>query len=292
MPRYFVRPLFLLILIVASAIQARPAGAQAVRGVVVDDQNLAKVGTATVLAVKDDAPGQGTETDAQGRFFLPLPGAGEYRLEVRRIGYETTRSQAFRVEVGDTVSVEFRVAPDAVLVDPITVTAHSLRGRNLFERHRDEWGKGVLFDPQQIDSMHLHAPAEVFRDVDHVKLTWGWGALDASGVRGPLPSVVSQEGTGCLLYMLNRVWIYPDAGAGDQSSPSSPSRHLSSSASKMSATQPEWTNYQLENLLPQDIAAVEVYRSVDEVPPELRRFTNRFPLSNCGLVVFWTKSAW
>jgi hypothetical protein len=281
MRRHLVRFLFLFVLIVPVASRPRPVAAQAVRGVVVDDRNLSRVGTATVRVVKGDAPGLGTETDAQGHFLLPLPGAGEYRLEVQRIGYMTTRSQAFRVEKDDTVSVEFRVAPDAVLVDPITVTAHSFRGRNLFEEHRKDWGKGVFLTPTQIDSMHLRAPAEVFRKMKDVNLTWGWGEL-ADGGHGPLPSVRSQQGTGCLLYMVNRVWVRPVPWAkGD------------------------WSSYQLGDMLPEDIAAVEVYRSVSEVPKELRRYTNQYrtrvldggrfahqSLFNCGLVVFWTKSAW
>jgi hypothetical protein len=109
------------------------ASAQAVRGVVVDDQSLTRVSTATVRLVQDGKLGRGTETDAQGRFFLVLPGDGAYRLEVSRLGYETTRSQMFDVERHDTVSVEFRIAPHAVLLDPIVVTARSRRGRNVFE---------------------------------------------------------------------------------------------------------------------------------------------------------------
>jgi hypothetical protein len=51
-------------------------------------------------------------------------------------------------------------------------------------------------------------------------------------------------------------------------------------------------SWQLAHLLPEDIAAVETYRSTSEVPPNLRRFTHMDGLGNCGLVVFWTKSAW
>lgn len=252
----------------ALVVGVRSTTAQAVRGVVVDDQNLAHIATATVRIVKDDTPGEGTETDGTGRFLLALPGKGVYRLEVTRLGYRTTRSQAFTVEKGDTVSVEFRVAPDAVLVDPITVTAHSKRGRNLFERHREEWGKGVFLTPQQIDSMRLSAPADVFRKMDHVRLTWRMGDRPDGG-RVLIPSVASQEGTGCLLYMVNRVFVQPTPWDNGP-----------------------WTNYQLGGMLPREVAAVEVYRSVSEVPKELRRYTHQGRKVNCGLVIFWTRSAW
>lgn len=260
------------------------------RGVVVDDSNLSRVATATVRLIQDDKPGQGTETDGAGHFFLTLPEAGAFRLEVSRLGYVTTRSQVFVVEPNDTVSVEFRVAPNALLMAPLTVTARSTRGRNTFERHKEGWGKGVFVTPAQIDSMHLETPADVFRDMEDVKLTWGFGEL-ADGRRAPIPSVASQRGAGCLLYMLNRVWVNPPssgpAGAGQ-------GRAVQRSPTGDAAVQNRavWTNYQLANMPSSDIAAVEAYRSYSEVPPELRRYTHKFPLSHCGLVIFWTKSAW
>jgi hypothetical protein len=110
--------------------------------------------------------------------------------------------------------------------------------------------------------------------MDRVRTTWGFGTLPNGG-RGPIPSVHPQMGTGCLLYMVNRVFVRPTVWSAN-----------------------EWTSYQLANLPPRDIAAVEVYRSVSEVPPDLRRFTHMFrpetglDVSNCGLVVYWTKGAW
>jgi hypothetical protein len=294
MRRSILRLIPALVLAIVPWLQAQSAAAQAVRGVVVDNENLSRVSAATVRLVHGDDAGQGAETDASGHFFLPVPGVGEYRLEVTRIGYRTTRSQTFRVEERDTVTVEFLLAPDVVLLAPLTVTARSTRGRNLFERHREEWGKGVFVTPQQIDSMHLTAPAEVFRKMKDVKLTWGVGDL-SDGRRGPIPSVLSQQGTGCLLYMVNHVWVRPGPSATDEG-PShrvvNTTRSKDAAAAESSAT---WSGYQLGDLLPEDIAAVEVFRSISEVPPELRRYTHvwrKQPLANCGLVVFWTKSAW
>lgn len=284
MPRTLTRCAGVVALAIVPSLKGLSASAQAVQGVVVDDQSLSHVSTATVRVVQGDEAGRGTETDAQGRFFLPLPGNGEFRLEVSRLGYRTSRSQPFTVANDDTVSVEFRVAPDAILLDPITVTAHSRRGRNLFDEHMRDWGKGIFVTPQEIDSMNLQAPADVFRKMPDVKLTWRWGDLPGSvpgpvpNVRGPIPSVSSELGSGCLLYMVNNVMVRPPPWA-----------------------KRAWTSWQLGDLLPEDIAAVEVYRSVSEVPPKLRRYTHQIRtdtrgnpriLANCGLVVFWTKSAW
>jgi Carboxypeptidase regulatory-like domain len=268
---------FCAALLAAALVRPERSCAQAVRGVVVDDQSLARVSAATVRVVDGDEVGQGTQTDEQGHFFLRLPHEGAFRLEVSGLGYRTTRSQSFNVAGEDTVSVEFRVSPDAVLLDPITVTAHATRGRNLFLDHMRDWGKGVFVTPFQIDSMHLDAPADVFRKMKDVKLSWRFDRM-ADGFRAPIPSVVSEQGRGCLLYMINRVMVQPAAWERE-----------------------DWTGWQLGDLLPDDIKAVEVYRSISEVPPSLRAYTHQVRtdaqgnfrvLSNCGLVVFWTKSAW
>lgn len=266
---------------------AEGVSAQAVRGVVVDDESLAHVTSATVRLVQDGKLGQGTETDADGRFFIGLPGDGAYSLEVSRLGYQTTRSQVFMVEGRDTVSVEFRVAPHAVLLDPIVVTARSRRGRNLFAERRKDWGKGVFLAPYQIDSMNLRAPAEVFRKMPEVQLKWDFG-VRGNGSRGTIPTVISDVGTGCVLYMLNNVFVQPPSWAKRVDLVGGAvSDKVIANASKT-----YWSSWQLADLLPEDIAAVEAYRSMDEVPPKLRRFTHDGPLTNCGLVVFWTKSAW
>jgi hypothetical protein len=68
----------------------------------------------------------------------------------------------------------------------------------------------------------------------------------------------------------------------------------------------DWAGYQLSSLTGDDIVAAEVYRSVLEVPPELRQYTDQSltvwslqsyrPLQqdkiHCGLTVFWTRAGW
>ncbi len=259
-----------------------PLAAQVVRGVVVDDENLTPVTGASVRLVVEDALGAGTETDAQGGFLLALPGEGEYRLEVARLGYRTARSQLIRVPSGDTVSVEFRVSPDAILLDPITVTGYSRRGRQAFERRRADGGRGIFLTPDRIDSIAPRYPADVYRGMDQVVVHWGWGQLSTGGY-GPVPSIRTFVGRGCMLYMVDWVPVTPEPWAAQ-----------------------DWNGYQLSSLAAEDIVAVEVYRSVLDVPRELQRYTNRMRArwsedrvgiqwdeqTHCGLTVFWTRVGW
>ena len=255
----------------------RHVAGQVVRGTVVDDQNLARVQGATVRLVVGEERTAGAETDEDGAFLMALPGEGEYRLEVSRMGYRTALSQAFVVPGTDTLSVEFRVSPDAILLDPITVTGKTRLGRRVFERHRDEWGKGFFFDAAQVDSVAPQHPAQVYDAVDKAVVHWGWGQHTTGGY-GPVPTVQTFLGRGCMLYMVDWVPVIPDP-----------------------FVRQDWASDQLGNLWPEDIVAVEVYRSVTEVPPELQRYTHRFrvlaggvreDLVHCGLTVFWTRQGW
>lgn len=262
--------------LVAAMLASLPsrAAAQAVRGIVVDDSNLSPVAGAMVRLVVDGELGNGRETDDEGRFFLAVDRDGEYQLEVARLGYATTRSQPFTIVQGDTLDVEFRVLPDAVLLAPITVTARSNRGRDLFERRREEWGRGIFLGPDEIAALAPDHPAKVLKGLENVDVRWGWG-LSSSGMPGPIPSVRTVQGRGCVLYMVDYVPVRESLfGGGD------------------------WAGYQLGSLGGEDIVAVEVYRSVLEVPKELQRYTYRLSpsgglgLVHCGLVVFWTGAGW
>lgn len=261
--------------VLAAGASPHHARAQAVRGVVIDDTNQQPVVSAMVRLVVGDELRDGRETDGAGRFLLPVPGEGEYRLEVARLGYETARSQPFHVSLSDTVAVEFRIAPDAVLLAPITVTARSRLGRHLFERRRSEWGRGVFLDRRAIDSLAPTRSADVLAGVEDVVVRWDIGTT-SSGFRDLIPNVWSVRGRGCVLYMVDFV----------------PVRSLTEDGTS------DWSGYQLGMLDPDDIEAVEVYRSVLEVPPELRRYTyvpsrkGGMGLANCGLVVFWTRQGW
>jgi hypothetical protein len=275
-----VRPLLLAIPLVA--LLPAPTGAQAIRGVVMDDTNRTPVLGAMVRLMRGGEGIRGTQTDSDGRFFLPLPGSGEYRLEASGLGYETARSQPLRVEMGDTVSVQLWVRPDAVLLDPLTVLGRSRRGRDAFQRRSTDWDRGIFLSPAMIDSISPRHPADVLKGLDKVDVRWGWG-VSSTGQPGPIPAVRTSLGRGCMLYMVDFVPVQPPPWeAGD------------------------WSGSQLSTLEAEDIVAVEVYRSVLEVPPELRQFTDRFRAVwsegsmgvgyqeqiHCGLTVFWTRWGW
>lgn len=259
-----------------------PLLGQAIRGVIIDDTNLTPVAGAMVYLVRDGKTEVGTETNDEGHFFLPSLSHGEYRLEVRRLGYQTTLSQAVVVERGDTVAVEFRVRPDAILLAPLTVVGRSRMGRDAFDRRRSGAERGFFLTPAMIDSISPNHPAEVLKGLAKVDVRWGWGRT-STGSSGPIPTVRTVLGRGCVLYMVDFMQVNPPPWASG-----------------------DWSSYLLGGLTGEDIVAVEVYRSILEVPKELLRYTDRARTVmnmnsggtstkrdvNCGLVVFWTGQGW
>jgi hypothetical protein len=272
---------------------ASGAGAQAIRGHLIDDSRLEPVGGATITVLIGDSRGAQVRTRDDGSFFIALDAWGAYRLEAERIGFGVTTSQPFQVERGDTVTVDFRILPDAVLLSPILVTARSNRGENVFRRRMDDWGRGIFVTPAMIDSIGPRHPADVLRRQEKIWLSWGWGS-SASGMAGPVPNIRSFVGTGCLSFMIDGRPIYRPRWA----------------------TGSPWMDYPLDMLRGDDLVAVEIYRGISEVPPDIKsaaeeifngqaapgvarldgsmaeRVQQDFIARPCGIVNFWTRAGW
>lgn len=256
----------------------RTGAAQAIRGNLIDLEAMRPIlaGAVTLLS-GDERLGTAT-TDDEGFFFLPVPESGQYQLEARRLGYATTVSQPFEVTRGDTVTVRFAVSPEAILLEPLVVVAHTSRGMYRFLDHMEEWGKGIFLTPAMIDSLAPWHYADVFRGQEDIWLSWGWGEL-STGSRGLVPRIHTFRGDGCMSYMVNRTRI------GSRN----------------------W--YLLDELDPKWIVAVEIYRYVGELPPDMRNEGNteeswidygafggaeyrRNQLRSCGVTVYWTFQGW
>jgi len=285
--RRFVPLVALLVLLATSQ-----GHAQAIRGYLIDDSNQNPVPGATITLLVGETRGVRTLTDDDGYFLLSLDDWGTYQLEAMRIGYRTTVSQPFLVEQSDTVTVDFRVLPDAVLLQPLLVTARSTRGRDQFERRMENWDRGIFITPAMVDSIQPTHPAEVLRKQPKIWLSWGWGRNPWSGETGPVPNIRTFLGNGCLTYMI------------DGRSVRRP----------LFAEGPMWLDWPLNTLKAEDIVAVEVYRHITEVPEEIRNRANEIfhgePLANlpsihggepvqrdfmartCGIVNFWTRAGW
>lgn len=292
-----MRPLALPATLLVLAFLAGPRGVlaqSAIRGHLIDDGALAPVGGATITVLIGETRGARVTTRDDGSFFIALDAWGTYRLEAERIGYGATVSNPFVVEAGDTVTVDFRILPDAILMNPILVTARSNRGENVFYRRMEEWGEGIFVTPDMIDSIRPRHPADVLRNQEDIWLSWEWYRNPETLATGLVPKIRSFQGRGCLSYMIDGRPVYRPRWA----------------------TGPIWMDYPFDMLDGDDLVAVEIYRSIGEVPPDIRsaaeeifngqaapgvprldgsmaaRVQQDFAELPCGIVNFWTRVGW
>lgn len=274
-----------------SAILPSQAQSQFVQGQVIDDRTSEGIDGVAITLIRYGNKGRTVLSDSTGEFSLSLPGRGPYSLEASRIGYATSRSRQFIAELTDTITVEFRLDVEAILLDPLVVTAVDGRGESRFERHQVEWGKGVFLSPSMVDSIQPKHPADIFRGQEKTWFTWGFSPKTNKAV----PNIRTYLGTGCLAYMVDFFPVIPPRW-------DPPVRGRRGTQFGDVYRTSLWENTILEMLNGEDIVAVEYYRHISEVPPDLRDLamvdediSGQGALSavqNCGLVIYWTKAGW
>ncbi|MEQ9570367.1 MAG: carboxypeptidase-like regulatory domain-containing protein [Longimicrobiales bacterium] len=278
-------------LAVATLAAASPgsAAAQTIRGRLVDDATDGVIAGANLTLLTEDGDVLDRAlSDSLGVFLLDAE-LGSLHIEAQRIGYRTTRSLLFDMNRLDTLDVEFRIDAEAVLLAPILVTATDPPGEDLFEE-RKALGEGFFYTPELLDSIRPDEyVAEIFRARDRrTWMRWSFG-MKEDGSTGPMPSVITRLGRGCLKYVVDRIPVARPFFDGPRGRGVAPPT--------------EWGVPPLSTLHPDDLVAVEVYRAPHELPPgfvdELRprngqeqealREINRL---ECGVVVFWTEDGW
>lgn len=201
--------------------------------------------TVTLLLASENlrGPGMTRTTSDQGGFeFSGLP-SGTYLLETHHLG-SGSRTDTLQVPVSRVLYVEVPLSPAPVPLEPLVVEVRRdwLADRGFF--HRKSRGFGHFITPEQLDERSTHRLSEVLRTVPGVRVRCRGYPCD-SYVR-----MAQSDARAC------RVEYYMD---GDpMSHPVFP-----------------------DDIALADVAAVEVYRSVSETPPEF--------YGRCGSVVIWTK---
>lgn len=272
------------LLLVSLLLFSVPVGGQTITGTLVDDDTQEGIDAATITLLGSTRNRiRSTLTDSLGNFVLPVPNLGAYYLEAERIGYGTTVSQSFNVAATDTTTVTFFLAVAAVRLEPIVVGIPTVIGSEVFAQ-RMATGQGVFFTPTMIDSLRpTQYVGEIFRHADDdIFLTWQWG-LSENGRYGPIPKIRSFRGKeGCLNYIVDRTPVPAPLFEGVRS---------------------VWGVVPLADLEPEDLVAIEIYRSWSEVPEDYeqqilantlstRQALRDMRRAECGVVVIWTERGW
>ncbi len=126
--RALQRPLvgLLLCLVLLPAAGTEGAGAQTLRGRVLEEGRNSPVAQASVLLFERGGKLLiRTESDFLGRFVLAPPGRGEFIIEVTRLGYLTTRSPLLSLSEEGEAPVDLFVRPSPIGLEGFEVTVES-----------------------------------------------------------------------------------------------------------------------------------------------------------------------
>ena len=116
-----------------------PVGAQAIRGLVLDaDTGHPVDGVSVMLMDSDDGVAKGVLSNEVGSFLILAPRTGRYRVQLERIGYETTTSAAIDLLPPDTVEVQLRMSMEVVVLAPLTITSE--RNPLVMDTRLASWG--------------------------------------------------------------------------------------------------------------------------------------------------------
>jgi hypothetical protein len=108
--------------ILCCCLLAAPASAQQIRGRVVESGSGSPVRDATITGEALASPRSvNVVTDSAGRFALPLPFSGVWRLRIEHIAYAAVAADSIAVAPGEQLEVEVTLAPDVIPLEPIVV---------------------------------------------------------------------------------------------------------------------------------------------------------------------------
>ena len=153
-------------LILLAMLPGHLAAQAAFRGRIVTDSTRQPIPGVEVVLEK---PATRLESNAEGRFAVGGIPWGIQTVTIRKIGYRPVRLR-LTVAADDTVQVEVRLQASAVVLEPIEVTASTVRrGMEDFARRRLA-GFGRFFDANDLDRAGSRRLSEFLQGVAGVRV--------------------------------------------------------------------------------------------------------------------------
>lgn len=228
------------------AAQPGPVGDATLRGVVLSARAGAGLPAAEVILLQGrDRAVARTVTDSAGRFLLENLEAGSYRVRIRHVG-RTTGEPELELRADEERRVELRVAIPALTIEDLEVTVEGSPDSHRLRgfERRRERGHGYFIGPEQIRQMQPRQATDVLRNVP--------GLMVGPDGRAHVSVLGARTARRCE----PSVWLNGQ----------------------------ELRGYRLNNLEPDDLLAVEVFRGRAEIPS---RFWRRE--GQCAAIVVWTR---
>ncbi|HUF51584.1 MAG TPA: carboxypeptidase regulatory-like domain-containing protein [Longimicrobiales bacterium] len=164
--------MFGLVLVLCAA---SPAGAQVIRGRVLDASTARPVPAATLQLLVDDRPVATAPSDSAGLFTLEVRAPGRYRIVATRIGYQETESRVLELSGRDTTIVELRMAAEPVPLSPLEVNPPDRYLSSVGFYERLQAGMGDFRTAEQIERRNTYSIIDILRSMRGVKIQRvGW----------------------------------------------------------------------------------------------------------------------
>jgi hypothetical protein len=264
-----------------------PAAGQAVRGYLRDihtNQAIAR-GIVSLLECGGERVAS-VVTGADGSYRVTAPAAGCYLLEARRIGYQARSDGPLELGVGDEMDTELHLLPLPVPLAPLEVAGAPpqpdafLARVGFYERQRSDFGHFIT--REQIEARAARRVTDLLSSVPGVRLVPAPGGLGRMGIqlRGSLLS----HGGSCHPRVIIDEIIVIRGDARPRGLDAFGLPEAATETARPGAGRPEIA---LDDVVqPEDIQAVEVYRSGAEVPA---RFGGTSTTTQCGVIAIWTR---
>ena len=233
------------IAVLSSAPEAQSQGVGALTGVVLDSAGTRLEGA----EVRLQGSALVARTDSAGVFLLAAP-AGSAELRVRRLGYHPS-ALAVAIIAGETQTLAIVLVINPTLVDTVLVGAAATSPRMFDFEQRRVRGVGSFITRKDIEKRRPHVMSEMLRTVPGVRLdrsNTGRNSVDMTR------NFDRRSRSICPVQLF--VDGHPYRGYG----------------------------FGLDNFAPDEVEALEVYRSVSELPPEFN-----FGSASCGVIAVWTR---
>ncbi len=197
-------------------------------------------------------------TDSLGRFTLRANGSGTYLLTTNHIAFAPAKAS---VQLGATEQLEIilRLTVSPTELAPIVIVARSRAPDPALERagfyDRKSEGFGVFRTPEDIEKRKPYATSDLFQSINGVRMVYlGLRGKDILMTRGEDPNCMPRLIVDNVIVRRGGRYARTDEPILDQI------------------------------VQPQEINAVEIYRSVSETPRQYQALD-----VVCGVVVIWTK---
>lgn len=236
-----------------------PAAAQVVQGRVVEAESGNPVADVEVRLLDGTRSVASVVTDSTGWFSLRAAVGGVFRLSTSHLRFARTEAEV-EVGTGAMVEVLLRLTIQPTELPAIEVVARGRAPNAVLERNgfydRKASGFGVFRTPEDVERRNLFAASDLFLGISGLRVEY------SGGLRGKDIRMTRGEDPNC-----------------------SPRIRIDNVIVRRGGRQANIGDPPIDALIPpQDILAVEIYRSPSETPREYGGND-----VTCGVVVIWTK---